>query len=406
MARSADGPVFFVPRTAPGEAVEAEIVETHSQWVRARAARILTQSPDRRPAPCPYYERCGACQLQHLSYDAQRRAKAGIVADCLRRLGGLEIAPPDVVPSPSEFEYRNRITFVLRRDPPGVRAGYHALAAVGQLVDVDSCPLGEPALNRAWAALRAAWGKDAERLPAGRELRLTLRANEIGEVGLVIEGGEGSGRPELLLEQVDALVVIWRLDRSGEIAWRRGVPALSDRWGEDQLLLIGDAFLQVNRQVAEKLEQHVLETCGDVAGLQVVDAYCGLGRRGLELARRGARVVGIDSDAAAIAAADRVAAESGVSARFVRAQVEQALLGALPAQLVVLNPPRRGVSATVVKAIRRRPPDRIIYVSCDPATLARDLRRLGEAFELSSCHAFDMFPQTAHVETVVTLTRK
>jgi len=405
LARQADGPVVFVPRTAPGERVEVELVETHRQWARARTLRIIDPSPDRRDPPCPHYSVCGGCQLQHLEYEAQAPIKSAIIADALRRLGQIPLEPPQVVPSEAEFEYRNRVTFVLRRQRGQVVAGFHAFKNPSKLIDLDRCPLAEAPINRVWAVLRDSWGRKASLLPAGAELRLTLRSTRGGEVGLVVEGGRGEGKPEALLEAVEGLAAIWRLDSKGEAAWYVGEPVLNERWGSQAVPLAGNAFLQVNRDVGVKLEAYVQEQCGEVTGQRVVDAYCGYGLRALELAWKGARVVGIDTEQHAIATAHGNAVESGATARFVAAPVERALSHELPADLVLLNPPRSGVSEEALKGLVNRPPARVIYVSCDPATLARDLKQLSGKFQLAACRAFDMFPQTAHVETVVTLAR-
>ena len=405
LARRTDAPVVFVPRAAPGEVVEVEIVEAHRQWSRGRLIRIVDPSPARRDPPCPHYPVCGGCQLQHLEYPAQTTAKAGIIADTLRRLGHIEIEPPEVEPSAAEFEYRNRVTFVLRRKGNQVVAGFHGFEDPSRIIDLDRCPLAEPPINRVWAVLREAWGSGAKLLPPGAELRLTLRSTQDGEVGLVVEGGRGNGDPEAFFNAVDGLAAIWRLDAGGAAAWHVGAATLDERWGSQRVELAGDAFLQVNRDVAAKLDAYVDQQCGDVVGQRIIDAYCGFGLRALELAWKGARVVGIDTEEHAIATAHGKAVESGATARFVAAPVERALFHELPANLVLLNPPRSGVSEEVLEGLLKKPPARLIYVSCDPATLARDLKKLGEKFQLSACRAFDMFPQTAHVETVVTLAR-
>lgn len=405
LARAADGRVVFVPRTAPGERVEVEYSEEHRQWARGRLSRIIEPGPGRREPPCPHYGACGGCQLQHLEYPTQREAKANIIADALRRLGGIEVPTPGVVPSVLEFGYRNRITFLLKREGARVAAGYHSFADPSTVVDIDVCPLAEPAINKAWALLRTAWGPQAERLPRGEELRLTLRSTADGEVGLTVEGGEGDGEPDDLLEAVEGLASIWRLDRRGGADWYVGKATLADAWGDHTLRIAGTTFVQVNRDVAEKLEAYVREQIGEPSGMRVVDVYCGFGHRALELAWAGARVVGIDSDRHAIAMADAAAAESGAPARFVAAAAEVALARELPTQLVILNPPRRGIDKRVVEALLRKAPARIIYVSCDPATLARDLKALSGTFGVAACRAFDMFPQTAHVESVMTLER-
>jgi 23S rRNA (uracil1939-C5)-methyltransferase len=368
--------------------------------------RLIEASPDRRHPACPLFDICGGCQLQHLRYEAQLSAKSGIIADALRRLGGLQVERPEVVPALSEFEYRNRVTFRLKRTRAGVLAGFHAFGDPRKIIDVDRCPLAEPSVNRTWEGLRAAWGPEAERLPPARQLRLTLRASADGAVGLAIEGAQGRGEPEYLMEQVDGLAAIWSLGHDGVVDWHEGPSELPDRWAGHELLLAGKAFVQVNRGVAAQLDAYVIEQCGDITGARVVDAYCGFGLRAVELAIAGARVSGIDSDHYSIAAAQSAAVESAAEVRFVPDGVEEALPRVLPADLVILNPPRRGISVTVVETLFAEPPPAIVYVSCDPATLARDLADLSSIFELVACRGFDMFPQTAHVETVATLARR
>lgn len=411
LGRAPDGRVVFVPRTGPGELVEAELVETHRQWARARATGVLDPSPDRRDAPCPHYDRCGGCQIQHLGYPAQIQAKSAIIADALQRLGGFEEVdlPPIFADPEREFGYRNRITLTLRRVGMRVYAGYHGWDDPGRIVDVEACPLAEDPINAVWARLRERWGPGADRLPAGSELRLTLRATGAGQVGLVIEAGRGTslsadrGEPEALVAEIDGLDAIWAVDGSGGVLWGAGAEALEDRWGPHALRVAGAAFVQVNRALAAEMERYALERCGDVEARRVIDAYCGYGVRSIELARAGAEVVGIDLDPLAVEAASESARAADVKARFVRAPVEEALETELPADRVVLNPPRRGIEESVAEALRARPPERIVYVSCDPATLARDLARLSPRFRIQDLCGFDLFPQTAHVETVATL---
>ncbi len=402
VGRLADGRVVFVHRTAPGDGVELAVTEQHPRWTRGRLLRLVETSPERRDPPCPFYGECGGCTLEHLDYEAQLRAKGRIVADALSRIGKIPTDAPEVVPSPAELRYRNRVSFALRRLGAGeVVAGFHALGDPGRVVDLDGgCLLPEEPVAAAWDRLRAGWGADASRLPSGEALRLTLRATAEGRVSLLVEGGYSPGRPEELIAAVPGLEAVWH--RPGTAAARliAGSPGLPETWGDESLELSGAAFLQVNRRAALLLEDHVLSVAGDVDGLRVVDAYCGVGLLARRLARAGARVAGIELDPEAVAAA-RAAAPAG--AEFAEGPVEELLVEVLPADLVILNPPRAGVDARVLERLRERPPARIVYVSCNPATLARDLRRLGNAYRLEHLRSFDLFPQTAHVETVVAL---
>ena len=195
-----DGRVVFADRTAPGDEAEVEVVEEKRSWARARLVRLHRPGPDRVDPPCPLYDRCGGCALQHLGYTAQRHWKGRIVADALERLGGFDgVEPPEVVPSPRELHYRDRLSFTLRRLRSGrVVAGFHQLHAAHRVLEVDDeCLLGEPPLARTWSALRAVWGPGARRLPDGGRLRLTLRIVE-GRAG---HEGPGSGVPEAAPEE-------------------------------------------------------------------------------------------------------------------------------------------------------------------------------------------------------------
>ncbi|HEY8485227.1 MAG TPA: TRAM domain-containing protein [Longimicrobiales bacterium] len=402
VGRLPDGRVVFVHRTAPGEEVEVRVVEEKRRWARAELVRVRRPAPERRVAPCPYYDRCGGCTLEHLEYEAQLRAKAGIVRDALERIGGFALGLPEVVPSPEEFRYRNRVSFTLVRLGSGrVVAGFHELGHPGRILDIgEECLLPEAPIAAVWGRLRAEWGVAAHRLPSGDRLRLTLRASASGEVSLLVQGGYAPGRPDELLERVPGLASIWHHPLGGELTLLAGQESVSEVWADEEVGLSGAVFLQVNRGAAARLEAHVLELAGDVSGRKVVDAYCGVGLHARRLAARGAEVVGIELDELAVREARR-AAPAG--ARFIAGRVEEELPAALPADLVIVNPPRGGLDAAVVAALLEQPPERLVYVSCDPATLARDLSRLRERFLPRSLRCFDLFPQTAHVETVIEL---
>lgn len=401
VGRLPDGRVTFVHRTAPGDEAAVRVVEERGRWTRSELVEIRRAGPGRREAPCPHYDRCGGCTLEHMEYPAQLEAKSRIVADALQRIGKLDVEPPEVVASPDEFRYRNRVSFTLRRDRDGVVAGFHALEDPDVVLDITAaCLLPEPAIAEVWGRLRDAWGPEARRLPSGEELRVTLRASREGAVTMAVDGGYAPGRPDELLDAVDGLAAVWHRPGGGG-AYRHlaGAEALRERWDEEEIELSGDVFTQVNRRAAERLEAHVLERVRRGRPAHVLDAYCGVGLYARRLDREGVRVTGIEAHPAAIREAERAA--PGV--RFIEGRVEDHLPGALPADAVILNPPRAGLADAVPEVLTGSPARRVVYVSCDAATLARDLDRLKGPYRVVEVRSFDLFPQTSHVETVVEL---
>ncbi|MQA90911.1 MAG: TRAM domain-containing protein [Gemmatimonas sp.] len=402
VGRLPDGRAVFVHRTAPGEEVEIALTQEHRRWARGRLLRVLTPSPSRRPAPCPHYENCGGCTLEHLEYEAQLQGKARIVFDALTRLGGLAAEVPEVTGSPLEHRYRNRVSFTLQRAGGGrVWAGFHSLGDPSRIVPIDGrCLLPEEPIAVVWDRLQQNWGPNANRLPSGDTLRLTLRGNATGLVSLIIEGGFSTGRPTELLELVEGLASVWHRPDSGTLQWLAGAESLPEVWGTETLKLSGNTFLQVNRRAAAVLEEYVFDLASRADPSRAIDAYCGAGLLARRLARVGRSVVGLELDADAV----RIAQSADlVGTRFLQGRVEDLLVDVLPADLLILNPPRSGLDSDVVDTILREPPASVLYVSCDPATLARDLKRMAERYRPASVRCFDLFPQTAHVETVVLL---
>lgn len=397
-----DGRVVFTPRTAPGDVVDLRIERLHARWAQGTLVAVVEPGEGRVDPPCPRYDACGGCALQHLAYDEQLRWKGRVVADALTRVGKILVDPPHVAPSPERTHYRNRATFTVRRLGGGrIVGGFHALGRPGRVVDVGTeCLLPEPAVLEAWGALREAWRSGARPLPAARELRVTVRALDEGVV-LLVRGGPGGWDGAELLSRIPGAVGVWHQPGGTAGAHLVAGRATLEAWGTDQVPIGGEAFLQVNRKAAEPLVAHVLALAtaalrsGD--GGRAVDAYCGIGVYGRQLARDGWTAVGIEADAEACAAARHDAPEGFT---VLQGRVEEHLGSLLPAGLVIVNPPRAGLQDRIPGVLLHHRPPCVLYVSCDPATLARDAGRLGDAYRLASLRAFDLFPQTAHVETV------
>ena len=395
-----DGRVVFVPRTAVGDEVAVSIQVAKKRWARAWPVSVRTPSPDRGEPFCSRYADCGGCTLQHVRYEKQLEAKRAIIVEALQRVGGVSTELDRVEPAQERRAYRARATFHLRRLPGDrVVAGFHRWDRPARVVDLPECPILTPPLAEAWRDLREAWGGGARRLPSGKALRLTLREVDEGVV-LSIEGGEGPGNAGALIRAVPGLVAIWAVAPAGKAKLLAGDREAITSFAGDRYALRHGAFLQVHRPMAERLKRRVVEAIGPVApGGRVIDAYGGAGTYGRQLVRDGFDVTVIDASAPAC----RDARRAGL--HVIEAPVEEGLAQALPADGLIVNPPRAGLSKQVSELLVDRGPDRMVYVSCDPATLARDLARL-RGYRVISLAALDMFPQTAHVESVVTLTRE
>jgi 23S rRNA (uracil1939-C5)-methyltransferase len=344
----------------------------------------------------------------HLDEPSQLDALRAGVSDVLGRVGHVDVPVSPVFAGARRVGYRNRVTFTLRRRAGRVFAGYHAMSG-RRLVDVEICPLAEPAVARAWRDLRNGWGGGARHLPPGGDLRLTLRASASGEVGLLVAGGRASDRNgggfaagvEALAAATTGLTSYWWLPSDGPRQHLFGAEKLRDSWHGIELRLLPEAFLQVNREVAEAIERHLDEGLGPVTDRRLLDLYAGVGLRALRWSAAGAHVRAVESNADAVETGSAVARGTGNAVDFVQSTVESALSDPAPVDVVVVNPPRAGLSDIVIGGLRRIAAGRLVYVSCDPGTLARDVDRLSGVWTPSRAHPFDAFPHTGHVETVL-----
>ncbi len=408
VGRDPSGRAVFVPRSAPGDRVVVEIVEARARWARGRAVEWRVWGPDRRAAPCSVYDLCGGCRLQHLEIGAQLAAKRDIVRETVRRIGGLSVDIPPVIEAPNDFGYRNRVTFTVRGEADGVVAGFRHVADPGETLDVEDCLLAEPAVRTAWAAVRENLAGGVLSVRQGQELRITVRGSESGDVDLLMTSvGDTVGEDVAeSLATIPGPVGCHVVSSTGDFTHVAGRETLEDRWQGIDFELPPGVFLQVNRRVSSAMDGWLDGRVGDVFGRRVLDLYAGVGARAIRWAERGAVAVACEESERACAAGVRAAAAVGVNLEFVADRVEHRLEQLLPADLVVVNPPRAGLARAVTRMLNHGSSDGLAYVSCDPATLARDLGRLSETWELRQLQPFDAFPQTSHVETIAWLTRR
>ena len=389
-----EGLVVFVPRTAPGDRVRAEL-RTKGRFAQGTLRELLAPSLARVDPPCLHYEgdRCGGCQLQHLSPAAQLAAKGGIVRDAVTRIGKRQVEAPVVRPSPAAWRYRNKLTLAMRRRGARWIAGLHPYDAPGRIFALNDCPITREDVMDVWRAVleAGAW------LPDERSLRGAVRADADG-ASFMLEGGNAWPLADRFFAEMPRLTSLWwQPDGSPRrLLHARGIASVSP------------AFAQVNPAMARELRSYVLDRIATRAPSSVVDAYAGEGDLAFALEQRGVAVTTIELDAEAVG---RTRARLSPSARVIEGRVEDILGGVLPTDLVVLNPPRTGLHERIPAMLEKEmsaeptsptPHPLLIYISCNPATLARDLARM-PSYRIASLAAFDMFPQTAHVETVCEL---
>ncbi len=359
-----DGLPVFVARVAPGDRARVRITERKPDYARAELVELLEGGPDRREAPCPHYTRCGGCDLQHITDEAQLRLKVSAALETLERLGGVRVENP-AVHAASSWGYRSRAQLQVRSDGDRPRVGFHG-AGSHDLVAVDRCPVLAEPLERLLPKLPEVLGEIAS-VPA----RLDLATADGTVVAAPPTPGLGSGDLE--------------------------VQILGSTFFYD-----ARCFFQVN---LELLPQLVEVAVGSWCGQKAVDLFAGVGVFSLPLSKNYDRVTAVESDGVAVRFGRRnVRVNRARGVEYVGLRVESAI-EVLQGKIdrVLVDPPRRGLPRRVCEALLEAAPERLTYVSCQPATLARDLRQLTTAYEVEKVDIFDLFPQTGHLETVVQL---
>lgn len=387
-----NGLVVFVPRTAAGEMVTARISGKGS-FARGSLRTISRASDDRIEPPCPHYtrDRCGGCQIQHIAYSAQLRAKRRIVKDAIERIGKRPAEVSEVIPSDAEWRYRTKLTLAMKRSSSGEWiAGLHQYDNPGKIFALNDCPITDRTVVSTWREILDKQGF----FPPVPALRGSVRITPDGPV-FVMMGAMRWSNASGFFDSVKSLAAAWWENDEG---YRRPI---GDRRPKRSLQPPAASFAQVNAEVALDLRKHVIATISAYSPQKVVDAYSGAGDTAVALAKAGARVTAIELDADAARWCALHLPEGSVS---LRARVEAVLSKALPADAVILNPPRSGTDARVTEILNEagEKPKVIAYISCNPATLARDIARLPK-YRVKSVVPFDMFPQTAHIETVCEL---
>lgn len=421
------GYTVFVPFAAPGDAVRAQVVSAKKDYARAVITDII--QPGRRVEPeCPWFGECGGCNLQHLDYSLQLAIKTETVKTTLRRIGGIspEIVR-DILPTQA-WKYRNKL-----QAPVGVHQGQLAAGLYKprshDLVPVTDCAIQQQPNNAVAREIVkvaremdiAPWNEETHR---GILRHVVVRHSELTKqtlATLVVSKLDFPRREEFLnrlrerIKNVHSLVLNENprptnviLGDSEQVIWGPGY--ITDRIGDLQFKISSRSFWQVNPVGTEKIYEKVKEFAQLTGEEVVLDIYCGTGSIGLYLADQARKVIGIESNPSAIQdARDNACLNGIVNAEFHAGRAEDVMsktAADLTADVVILDPPRKGCDAALLEAVVKVGPERIVYVSCNPATLARDLKLLTErGYDTEEVQPVDMFPHTSHVETVVLMSR-
>jgi 23S rRNA (uracil1939-C5)-methyltransferase len=406
-----DGHTVFVPFVLPGETVSVDPLERKKKFIRGRVAHITQASPDRVAPRCPHFGTCGGCNYQHMPYELQVRAKTDILRETLSRLGRIAWDGPIVPHASPPFEYRNRAQWKIAQSPAdGAQIGYYE-AGSQKLCAARECPILSPLLSEALLTL--------SRLLATGRLSSDLQEVEAFAdaddqkllLNLAFAKLAGAHEPiaKMLRAEIPQIETILFQDRQADRFELAGPGHISYRVGDHNYRVGHLSFFQVNRFLLPELVRTVI---GEAKGRLAIDLFAGVGLFTLPLAHRFERVIGVESNEAAARDLAANLQESGASSPAFRQTDAESFLArwSEAPDLVVLDPPRAGVSAPALSRLAKLAPAAISYLSCDPATLARDLAVLVGSAEkpgrylISEVHLVDIFPQTYHMEVLVRLT--
>jgi len=425
--------VVFVAEALPGDRLQARIVHRGRRHLQATLVHLLEPSPQRRKPPCILASSCGGCSLQPLAAEAQLAWKERQVAENLRRLAGLDpLVRPILGGERSGLGYRNRALIPLeRREDGSLRAGYYRRGS-HRIVNLNHCPVLDPRLDALIAPLKqdleaSDWPVDRHLEQEGGLRHLGLRiGHHSGEVLITMVSSHADlpglehlaaawqqRWPEVVGVGLNLQPLASNLLLGPDTQVVRGRRTLLEQFAGLDLEIAADTFFQVHTTQAERVVPLLQEALATTADGLLLDAYCGIGTYSLPLAAAGWQVLGLELQAAAVALAEANAQRNGLveRCRFLAADVPQVLAQHLPAaQALFVDPPRKGLDPTSLAAILAAPPQRLAYLSCDPATLARDLGQLchpeSGPYALRWVQPLDFFPNTSHVETLAALERR
>ena len=426
----ADGYVLFVPGTIAGEEAEILVVKAGKSFGYGKLLKLLTPSPYRVEPECALGQRCGGCAFWHLSYEEELRLKAARVQQQLRRIGGLELQISPPIGAKEQTDYRNKAQFPIRQVKGRPVGGFYAAGSHG-VVSGAPCAIQPKIFNEIldWTlAFMERRGIPAyeEKGYTGTVRHLYLRRGEVTEeilVCLVINGKKCAFKADFAKEirekfpKIRTVAINYNDRNTNVVLGKETETVCGPGYIEDILLgkryrIAPQSFYQVNRKQTEVLYTKAIELAGLTGGERVLDLYCGIGTIGLSLAEKCRELVGVEIVPQAIENARENAERNGITnAEFFCADAKEAAARFAAEgkkfDVIIVDPPRKGCDTVTLEAIAQMAPRRLVYVSCNPATLARDLKILEEkGFKTQCATPVDLFPRTHHVETVCLLSRK
>lgn len=425
----ANGIAVFVPMTAAGDELMVRIVKAQKSYCYGIIEKMINPSPDRIPADCPCYKRCGGCSLRHISYEAELREKQCWVQDAMRRIGGFTAEPLPILPSPHPQRYRNKAQFPFGQNEDGCFTGFFA-QRTHTVIPCRDCPLQPVAFSEIseWVCRYANEHKISiydETSGTGLLRHLYLRQAADGHIMLclIINAGKMPGSDEFAREAqkqfpcISTIVLNHNTRRDNVILGKEQTVLAGTRTLQDVLCgvtvaLSPHSFYQVNHDAAEVLYREAARLAELKPDETLLDLYCGAGTIGLSMVQPGQKLIGVEVVPSAVENARENARRAGVTdAEFLCADAGKAaaLLAkrGLHPDVVVLDPPRKGCDHATLQAVVQMAPSRIIMVSCNPATMARDAASLRDmGYSLCCYRPVDLFPRTAHCETVGLFTKQ
>lgn len=389
-----DGKVCFIKNTLPGEKVNFSIEENRKNYSKGVLHGLIKNSPHRIQPKCIYFEKCGGCDFQHIPYEYELNIKKNHIKESLKRIGNINIDNDfDIIESPIEYYYRNNVTFHIENG----LAGFYEKKSHKNII-ISSCCITNERINKAISIINSL------RLDKVKEINIRIDNNE--NLIVIIRGNCKQDFNKIIKETIiDGIILI---DNKKETVF--GLNKLTYNVGNVKLNLPYDSFFQINTDAAEQMMIQIKKILSGIFYHNIIDLYCGVGTVGQSIANNNDKIYGIEIVKNAVKYANKNAVKNCLNGYYVSGRTENLIKGFLKGKrkddLIIIDPPRQGLQGETVNILKEHNSKYILYISCNPGTLSRDLNVLKDRYNLVYLRAFDLFPRTANVETVVLLENK